>query len=117
MYAKLDMVVLCNENTASTAEVFTATLRDYGLAETVGVTTFGKGIMQSFIALSDYGNFTGYVKMTTYAYVTKCGVTYHDIGITPTETVELSEQAKEYHFYVLPQAVDNQLQAAIARLR
>ena len=117
MYAKLDMVVLCNENTASAAEVFTATLRDYGLAETVGVTTFGKGIMQSFIALSDYGNFTGYVKMTTYAYVTKCGVTYHDIGITPTETVELSEQAKEYHFYVLPQAVDNQLQAAIARLR
>ena len=45
MYADLDMVVLCNENTASAAEVFTATMRDYGLAKIVGQTTFGKGIM------------------------------------------------------------------------
>ena len=117
MYADLDMVVLCNENTASAAEVFTATLRDYGLAKTVGVTTFGKGIMQSFIPLSKYGNFTGYVKMTTYAYVTKCGVTYHQIGIAPDVAVELSEEAKQYHFYVLPQALDDQLQAAIAQFQ
>ena len=117
MYANLDMVVLCNENTASAAEVFTATLRDYGLAKTVGVTTFGKGIMQSFIPLSKYGNFTGYVKMTTYAYVTKCGVTYHQIGIAPDIAVELSEEAKQYHFYVLPQALDDQLRAAIAQFQ
>ena len=117
MYANLDAVVLCNENTASAAEVFTATLRDYGLAKTVGVTTFGKGIMQSFIPLSNYGNFTGYVKMTTYAYVTKCGEPYHQIGIAPDYAVELSEEAKQYHFYVLPQALDNQLQTAIAQFQ
>ncbi len=117
MYANLDMVVLCNGNTASAAEVFTATLRDYNLAKTVGVTTFGKGIMQSFIPLSKYGNFTGYVKMTTYAYVTKCGVTYHQIGIATDVAVELSDEAKQYNFYVLPQNLDNQLQTAIAQFQ
>ena len=114
MFADLDMTVLCNENTASAAEVFTATLYDYGLAHVVGETTFGKGIMQTFIPLSSFGNYDGYAKLTTYAYVTKRGVTYHEIGVVPHETVVLSEEAKEYHFYLLPQEKDNQLQAAIA---
>ncbi len=119
MFADLDMVVLCNENTASAAEVFTATMRDYGLAKIVGETTFGKGIMQSFFPLSRLGNYSGYVKMTTYAYVTKCGETYHEIGIDPDEglRVALSEEAKQYNFYVLPQDKDNQLQLAFEQFR
>ncbi|MBQ3013532.1 MAG: hypothetical protein IJD75_00135 [Clostridia bacterium] len=118
MYADLDMTVLCNENTASAAEVFTATLRDYGLATIVGDTTFGKGIMQSTLPLSYFGKqYTGYVKMTTYAYVTKCGVTYHDIGITPDVQVSLSEEAKTYNVYVLPQSLDDQLKAAVAQFQ
>lgn len=116
MFADLDMVVLCNENTASAAEVFTATLRDYELATVVGETTFGKGIMQSFIPLSVFGNYKGYAKMTTYAYVTKCGVTYHEIGITPHVQVSLSPEALQYNFYVLPEELDDQLQAAVAHL-
>lgn len=120
MFADLDIAVLCNGNTASAAEVFTATLRDYGLATIVGETTFGKGIMQSYLPLSSFGEqFSGYIKMTTYAYVTKCGVTYHEIGIAPGEGCEvaLSEEAKQYNIYVLPQELDNQLVAAIAQLR
>ena len=119
MYAGLDMVVLCNGNTASAAEVFTATLRDYGLAKVVGEKTFGKGIMQSFLPLSVFGNYSGYVKMTTYAYVTKCGVTYHEIGISPGEGCEvaLSDEAKQYNFNILPEALDNQLQVAISKLQ
>lgn len=119
MYADLDAVVICNGNTASAAEVFTATLRDYGKATIVGEKTFGKGVMQSFLPLSMFGNYSGYVKMTTYAYVTKCGVTYHDIGIYPDEGCEiaLSDAAKEYHFYMLPQALDDQLQMAIQQFQ
>ena len=113
MFADLDMVVLCNGSTASAAEVFVATLRDYGMAMVVGETTFGKGIMQTYLPMSWFGDYTGYVKMTTYAYVTKCGVTYHDIGITPHVESILSEEALEYNFYVLPQSKDNQLQAAL----
>ena len=113
------MAVLCNESTASAAEVFAATLRDYELADIVGVKTFGKGIMQTVINLSSYTNYKGYLKLTTSAYVTKCGVTYHEIGIQPSEGCEaaLSEEAKQYHFYVLPQALDNQLQTAISQLQ
>ena len=111
------MVVLCNENTASAAEVFTASLRDHKNVPIVGVTTFGKGIMQGFISLSmqSYGLYDGWIKMTTYAYVTECGEPYHDVGIAPTKKVELSDEAKSYSVYLIPQDKDNQLQVAIAQ--
>lgn len=120
MFADLDMVVLCNRNTASAAEVFVATLRDYGLSKVVGETTFGKGIMQMTVPLSTFdSDYDGYIKMTTYAYVTQCGVTYHEIGIAPSEglAVSLSEEAMQYNFYVLPQELDDQLQTAFAQLQ
>lgn len=118
MYADLDMVVLCNGNTASAAEVFTATMRDYGLAKIVGETTFGKGIMQSILPLSNYGNFDGYFKFTSYAYVTQCGVPYQGIGIAPDEGLEVAlfEEAMQYNIYLLPEAMDDQLLLAIAQL-
>ena len=117
MFADLNMVVLCNNNTASAAEVFTASLRDHKNVTIIGKTTYGKGIMQRYFSLADEsaGAFDGYIKMTTHAYVTACGVTYHEIGIAPTEgyDIELSEEAQQYHFYLLPESVDNQLQKAI----
>ncbi|MBQ9784666.1 MAG: hypothetical protein IJW29_04110 [Clostridia bacterium] len=118
MYRDLDMVVLCNENTASAAEVFTSTLRDHKQTPVIGQTTFGKGIMQSYISLGmfSYGMYDGWVKMTTYAYVTASGVPYHGIGIAPDVDVALSEEAKTYHVYLLPQSLDDQLKAAIEYL-
>lgn len=121
MFADLDMVVLCNGSTASAAEVFTASLRDHKNVPIIGETTFGKGIMQRYysLALLTGGAFDGYVKMTTHAYVTECGITYHDIGIAPTEGYEvaLTEEAKTYHFYLLPENLDNQLQKAIEAVK
>ncbi len=111
MYAGLSKVVLCDENTASAAEVFTATMRDYGLAKTVGQKTFGKGIMQTTRKVQ-IGDAVGYMKLTTHAYVTKCGVSYHDIGIKPDLEVLLDEQAKTYAIAFLPQSMDAQLQTA-----
>lgn len=119
MFASLDKVVLCNENTASAAEVFTATMRDYNLAKIVGRKTFGKGIMQTTLTITKSGKPIGYVKLTTHAYVTKCGITYHEIGISPDPeyNVELSEEAKKYNFYILPEEIDNQLQTAIQAVK
>ena len=121
MFANLKMVVLCNENTASAAEVFTASLRDHKNVTIIGQTTFGKGIMQQTINISkmSYGLYKGYLKMTTHAYVTECGITYHDIGISPTEgySVALSEEAQGYHFYLLPENIDNQLLKAIEAVK
>ena len=121
MFANLKMVVLCNENTASAAEVFVASLRDHKNITIVGQKTFGKGIIQTYYNLAGVAPYiyTGYVKMTVYAYVTACGVTYHGIGISPTEgyEVELSDEAWEYNFYVLPENIDNQLLKAIEAVK
>lgn len=94
MYADLDMVVLCDDNTASAAEVFVATMQDYGLADVVGTQTFGKGVMQSTKRVP-FGDMVAYIKLTTYAYQTKRGVSYHGEGITPDVFVEKSENTDE----------------------
>lgn len=117
-YRGYEMVVLANQDTASAAELFTATLRDYELADIVGVKTFGKGSMQSIIPLSYYGeNYVGALKLTTKLYFPPCGIGYDGgIGIEPDYPVELSEEAAAVHFYKLTEDIDNQLQKAISLL-
>ena len=120
MYKDLDFAVLCNENTASAAEVFVATLRDYRAEKgfraynIVGNKTFGKGIMQTTRQIPFRDGTVAYLKLTTHAYVTKCGESYHGIGITPDAVVELSEEAKKQPLSALKQSEDAQLQAAVA---
>ncbi len=109
------IAVLCNGSTASAAELFTAAMRDYKLAEIVGEKTYGKGSMQNTIDLSYFG-YTGALKLTTKMYFPPCGKGYDGIGISPDVTVAQSEDAKGYNHYVLPQSLDDQLIAAIARL-
>ena len=121
MFADLNMVVLCNSQTASAAEIFAAGLRDNKNVTIVGETTFGKGIIQHYISLSDItaGAYDGYVKMTTFAYSTACGSSYHGIGIAPTEGYEvaLAEETMDYNFYLIPESIDNQLQKAIEAVK
>ena len=112
MYADLDMVVLCNKSTASAAEVFVATMQDYGLAKVIGTQTYGKGIMQSTRRVS-FADSVGYIKFTTYAYQTKRGESYHGVGITPDYVVELSEASKELPLLLLGQEQDEQLKTAV----
>ena len=54
----LPMMVLVNGNTASAAELFTASLKDFGKADVIGEQTFGKGIMQNTFELPDGGAVT-----------------------------------------------------------
>ena len=82
-------VVLCNGNTASAAELFTAGIRDiaalgYFEASIVGTTTRGKGIMQN-----TYHLIGGSTLTLTVAYCTPpSGKNYHEEGIEPIITVE-----------------------------
>ena len=115
-YRDLDMVVLCNGDTASAAELFVANFKDYGLATTVGENTFGKGKMQETFLLN-YG-LDGAVKLTTHMYFSGGDtelVGYDGVGITPDVPVALSEEALTYFPYILPQELDAQLQAAAAQ--
>ena len=115
-YKGLRAVVLCNESTASAAELFVATFRDYEMAKIVGVKTFGKGSMQQMMSLKHFG-IDGVLKLTTHMYFPPLGEGYDGIGITPDVTVELDEALKTKNIYEITDAEDNQLQAAIEKLK
>ena len=103
----LPMVVLVNENTASAAELFTASLRDFEKATVVGTTTFGKGIMQVTQSMPNNGALT----LTVATYQTTKGECYHKIGITPDIIVEAGET--EIDFENPNAAADPQLEKAL----
>lgn len=106
------MAVLCNSGTASAAELFTADLRDYGLAKLVGETTFGKGTMQTISPLSDGSA----VKLTSSFYNPASGVSYDGVGIHPDVEVSLTPE-QQARFYLLSHEEDPQLQEAIRLLQ
>lgn len=86
----LPMAILVNGNSASASEVFTGCMKDYGLAEIVGTTTFGKGIVQQIFPLSDGSA----VKLTVAKYFTPAGNDIHKKGIDPDDEVELDSSLK-----------------------
>lgn len=108
------MAVLCNGNTASAAELFTADLRDYGLATIVGETTYGKGTMQTISPMGDGSA----VKLTTRYYNPMSNVSYDGVGIKPDEGYEvILTEEQNARFYLLSNEEDPQLQAALRALR
>lgn len=115
MYKDLDCIVITNSSTASAAELFTATLRDYGIAKVVGDTTYGKGCMQTILPLSAYG-IEGGLKLTVAMYYSMSKTVYHGTGIVPDYSVELSDEAKKINFFLLPEEKDDQLLFAIDKL-
>lgn len=83
----IPMVVLVNGNSASASEIFAGALKDTGKAEIVGTTTFGKGIVQSILPLSDGTA----IKLTVAKYFTPAGHDIHELGIEPDYVVELPD--------------------------
>ncbi|MDD7113032.1 MAG: S41 family peptidase [Lachnospiraceae bacterium] len=85
---KIPIVVLVNENSASASEIMTGCLKDYKAATIVGSTTYGKGIVQNIIQLSDGSA----IKLTVSKYYTPNGNYIHKVGIEPDITVEMSNE-------------------------
>ena len=116
-YRGYAFAVLTNEYTASAAELFSANIRDYELGTLVGVTTYGKGCMQTIFDLSYFG-YEGALKLTTAWYQPPCGENYHDVGIEPHVFVETDlALIEEYgNIYLIPDELDPQMRAAIDAL-
>ena len=98
---KVPLVVLTNGYSASASEILAGAVKDYGIGTLVGTTTYGKGIVQKVINLSDGSA----VKLTVSNYFTPNGNNIHKIGIDPD--VEVEFDAEQYK-----NGVDNQLEKA-----
>lgn len=110
-YVDIPIVVLVNERSASASEVLSGALKDHNRAILVGNRTFGKGIVQTIMPLTDGSA----IKVTTSQYFTPSGVCIQGEGIEPDYKVdlvpELMIKAKlEYN-------EDLQLQKAVEVLR
>ena len=94
---KLDipMTVLVNNNTASAAELFAASLRDFSGAVLVGEKTYGKGVMQKTTEFSK----NGAVVLTVAKYQTAVSPCYDGIGLSPDIPManETEEQDDQYY--------------------
>ena len=95
-------VILVNGGSASASEITAGALHDHHDAYLIGTKTFGKGVVQQLINFPDGSE----LKVTIAAWYRPDGQDINKVGITPDETVKLSNGGQ-----------DNQLTAAEAYLQ
>ena len=105
------LVILSNSNTASASEIFMGALKDNNRATVIGTNSYGKGIIQSVISLSDGSA----IKITTAEYLTPSGEKIHKKGIVPNIVVEFPDTIK--NIYSIIEEEDIQLKRAIEELK
>ncbi len=96
------LAVLVNQYSASASEIFSGAVQDYGVGKIVGMTTYGKGIVQQIFDLQD----GTCVKITISEYFTPNGRSIHKKGITPDVEVEYQADPEN-------KEADNQLDKAL----
>ena len=96
----IPIVILVNGASASASELFTEAMRDYDKAIVVGEKTYGKGVMQNVIPLSDGSA----IKFTVAGYFPPSGYEIDKNGIIPNYAleydgtdIEYSEDGNEIH--------------------
>lgn len=103
---EIPLVVLVNGNSASASEILAGAIKDYGKGTLIGTTTFGKGIVQRVLPLTDGTA----LKLTISSYYTPNGNNIHGVGIEPDIVCEFDSDA----YY--DNDVDNQLERAVEEM-
>ena len=107
----MPIVILVNGNTASSSEILAGALKDLEKAKIVGTKTYGKGVIQQLLSLSDGSG----IKITSEEYQTPNRNKINKIGIEPDEKVELPEEVENVLKVTKDQ--DTQLKKAIEMLK
>lgn len=81
------VVVLVNENSASSSEILAGAMQDNGI-KLIGKNTYGKGVFQNVYNLKDGGS----IKITTGQYFTPSGKCIDEVGLTPDFIIEGEEE-------------------------
>ncbi len=95
---KIPLVVLVDGGTASAAEITAGAIQDHNRGPLVGDITYGKGSVQSWIALK---NDAGGVRVTIARWLTPNGRQISEIGLEPEYIVEIT--AEDYEAGLDPQ--------------
>ena len=103
----MPIIILTNENTASSSEILAGALKDHGKAKIVGTKTYGKGVIQQLLTLPDGSG----LKITSEEYLTPNKTKINGVGIEPDEKVELPDTVE--NVLVVEEKDDTQLQKAI----
>ncbi len=105
----IPVVLLVDGYSASSSEILTVALHDNNAASVVGTQTYGKGIVQVLIPLSDNSLY----KYTYAEYYGPSGTKIHGIGITPDYVVEKKEGTENKLIEDISYEDDLQLQKAV----
>ena len=84
----VQLVILMNENSASSSEILCGALQDRADATVVGTVSFGKGIVQ---AVNYVGKNGAGFQMTIASYYTPNGNAVHKVGIQPDVECKIPE--------------------------
>ncbi len=107
MATKIPLVVLINEGSASASEIVAGAIQDRQRGQLVGVTSFGKGSVQTVERLV---NDQGQIRVTIARWLTPNGRQINKIGLEPDFKVEMTDEYRQ-------QDRDPQLDKAIEILR
>lgn len=88
----LPMAVLTDKASASAAELFSASIRDFNKGALIGTTTYGKAVMQGTYSFPDKSS----AVFTIAEFYTHSGGTYNQKGLEPDIKVELNDQQIKY---------------------
>jgi carboxyl-terminal processing protease len=98
------VTVLINRGTASASEIVAGALQDHRRAVIVGMTSFGKGSVQTIIPLNDGQD--GALHLTTARYYTPSGRSIQATGIVPDVAVAQGDETSAFAKLERPSEAD-----------